>query len=410
MRILVINAGSSSIKYRLFEMEGEHPIAAGVLERIGSPQARLEHRTWHEDGAETCGSEVRDLGDHRTALAWIVELLEADDLLTKEVGIDAIGHRVVHGGERFAEPARIDAEVIEAIETVAPLAPLHNPANLLGIRVAAELAPEVPQVAVFDTAFHQTLPPRAYRYAIPERVYRKHGVRRYGFHGTSHQFIAGTAADWLGRPLEVLRLITLHLGNGASAAAIDRGRCIDTSMGMTPLEGLVMGSRSGDIDPAIPYYLVRQGWSWQETEQLLNQSSGLKGIAGSADLREIEARVEQGDSEACFAIELMGYRLRKYIGAYLAVLGGLDALVFSGGIGEHSARVRAAATEGLQHLGIEIDVERNAHAHANEVCALEAPGREIALLVVPTDEELAIARQTRDLLSNEPCFSEPFTH
>ncbi|MGD9164423.1 MAG: acetate kinase [Chromatiales bacterium] len=404
MRILVINAGSSSIKYRLFDMQGEHSIAAGMLERIGSPQARFDHRTWHADGVETCGSEVRNVDDHRAALGWIVEVLEADGLLSEGVGIDAIGHRVVHGGERFAEPARIDAEVIAAIETVAPLAPLHNPANLLGIRVAAELAPEVPQLAVFDTAFHQTLPPRAYRYAIPERLYREHGVRRYGFHGTSHQFIAEAAADWLGRPLEALRLITLHLGNGASAAAIDRGRCVDTSMGMTPLEGLVMGTRSGDIDPAIPYYLVRQGWSWQETEQLLNQSSGLKGIAGSADLREIESRVEHGDTEARFAVELMGYRLRKYIGAYLAVLGGLDALVFSGGIGEHSAMVRAAATEGLQHLGIEIDTERNARARAraNEVCAIETPGRDTALLVIPTDEELAIARQTRDLLSREP--------
>jgi acetate kinase len=401
MRILVINAGSSSIKYRLFNMEGEHPVAEGLLERIGSSQAKFDYRTWREDGAEICGSEVRNLGDHHAALAWIVEVLEAGGLLTKGVGIDAIGHRVVHGGEQFAEPARIDAEVIEAIEKVAPLAPLHNPANLLGIRVAAELAPNVPQVAVFDTAFHQTLPPRAYRYAIPEKVYREHGVRRYGFHGTSHQFIAGAAADWLGRPLEALRLITLHLGNGASAAAIDRGRCVDTSMGMTPLEGLVMGTRCGDIDPAIPYYLVRQGWTWQETEQLLNQSSGLKGVAGCADLREIEVRVGRGDTEARFAVELMGYRLRKYIGAYLAVLGGLDALVFSGGIGENSAMVRAAATEGLQHLGIEIDIDRNTRARANEVCALEASGRDIALLVIPTDEELAIARQTRDFLDTE---------
>jgi acetate kinase len=409
MRVLVINAGSSSIKYRLFDMEEEHAIAAGALERIGFPQAKYDHRAWHEDGTESCGSEVRSVEDHHAALGWIVEVLEADGLLANGMGIDAIGHRVVHGGERFAEPARIDAEVIEALETVAPLAPLHNPANLMGIRVAAELAPEVPQVAVFDTAFHQTLPPRAYRYAIPERLYREHGVRRYGFHGTSHQFIAGAAADWLGRPLESLRLITLHLGNGASAAAIDHGRCVDTSMGMTPLEGLVMGTRSGDIDPAIPYYLVRQGWSWQETEQLLNQSSGLKGITGSADLREIEARADQGDAEARFAVELMGYRLRKYIGAYLAVLGGLDALVFSGGIGEHSARVRAAATEGLAHLGIEIDAEHNTHTSANEVCAIEAHGRDIALLVIPTDEELAIARQTRDLLSKESRLSEHVT-
>jgi acetate kinase len=406
MRILVINAGSSSIKYRLFEMEDERSIAAGLLEQINSTHARLDHRVLDEDGAETEASECRSVNDHRAALGWIVEVLQADDLLTKGQGIDAIGHRVVHGGEQFAEPARIDAEVIEAIETVAPLAPLHNPANLLGIRVAAELAPEVPQVAVFDTAFHQTLPPRAYRYAIPESVYRKHGVRRYGFHGTSHQFIADTAAQWLERPLGSLRLITLHLGNGASAAAIDRGRCIDTSMGLTPLEGLVMGTRSGDIDPAIPYYLVRQGWRWEETEQLLNHSSGLMGITGSADLREIEARAKLGDAEARLAIEIMAYRLRKYIGAYLAVLGGLDALVFSGGIGEHSAMVRASATEGLELLGIEIDSKRNGTASANQVSAIEASGRGIAILVIPTDEELAIARQTRDLLSKKTSVPE----
>jgi acetate kinase len=404
MRVLVINAGSSSIKYRLFEMEEERSIAAGLLERIGSKQARFEHRTWDDDGEKTRVREISSVDDHRAALGWIVEVLEADGLLTKRGGFDAIGHRVVHGGEQFTEPALIDAEVIDAIEAVAPLAPLHNPANLMGIRVASELAPEVPQVAVFDTAFHQTLPPYAYRYAIPERIYREHGVRRYGFHGTSHQFLAGAAAQWLDRPIESLRLITLHLGNGASAAAIDRGRCIDTSMGLTPLEGLVMGTRSGDIDPAIPYYLVRQGWRWEETEHLLNQSSGLKGITGSSDLREIEARVKLDDAEARLAIEIMAYRLRKCIGAYLAVLGGLDALVFSGGIGEHSAMVRSAATEGLEALGIEIDDKRNTTTCANEVCAIEAPGRAIAILVIATDEELAIARQTCDLLNKEPPF------
>jgi acetate kinase len=409
MRVLVINAGSSSIKYRLFEMEDERSIAAGLLERIGSKQASYEHRAWDKDGTETGVSECRGVDDHRAALSWIIEVLQAGGLLTKGPGIDAIGHRVVHGGERFTEPVRIDAEAIEAIEAVTPLAPLHNPANLLGMRVAAELAPEVPQVAVFDTAFHQTLPPRAYRYAIPESVYRKHGVRRYGFHGTSHQFIAEAAAQWLERPLDSLRLITLHLGNGASAAAIDGGRCIDTSMGLTPLEGLVMGTRSGDIDPAIPYYLVRQGWRWEETEQLLNHSSGLMGITGSADLRDIESRAELGDAEAQLAIEIMGYRLRKYIGAYLAVLGGLDALVFSGGIGEHSAMVRASATEGLEWLGIEIDAERNTTTCAHDVCAIEEPGRATAILVITTDEELAIARQTCALLNKEPSFSRHAT-
>ncbi len=399
MRVLVINAGSSSIKYRLFEMSDERSLASGLLERIGSTQAKFKHRTESGSASQASRCEVRHVADHRAAMRWIVEALTRDGLLTSNgPGIDAIGHRVVHGGERFTQPARIDTSVIQAIDAMASLAPLHNPANLLGIRVAAELVPEAAQVAVFDTAFHQTLPACAYRYALPERLYRDFGIRRYGFHGTSHQFLAETASTWLGRPLETLRLITLHLGNGASAAAIDRGRCIDTSMGVTPLEGLVMGTRSGDIDPAIPYYLVRQGWHWDETETLLNQDSGLKGMTGSADLREIEVRATQGDTDARFAIELMSYRLRKYIGAYLAVLGGLDALIFSGGIGEHSALVRASAVEGLGHLGLEIDHARNSAATAPEICAIEAPGSAIALLVIPTDEELAIARQTRDLL------------
>jgi acetate kinase len=397
MRVLVINAGSSSIKYRFFDMGYERTLAAGSLERIGSSAAKLDHQT-DEQGEKNGVCDVRTIHDHRAALSWIFEVLTAQGVAADMRDIDAIGHRVVHGGERFSEPTRITAEVIEAIESVEPLAPLHNPANRIGICMAAELAPDVPQVAVFDTAFHQSLPPYAYRYALPESIYQEHRVRRYGFHGTSHQFVATVAADWLDRPLESLRLITLHLGNGASAAAIKHGHCIDTSMGMTPLEGLVMGTRSGDIDPAIPFYLVRQGWSWEETEQLLNQSSGLKGIAGCADLREIEARAKQADTKARLAIEIMSYRLRKYLGAYLAVLGGLDVLVFTGGIGEHSATTRAAATAELSHLGIEIDNQRNIAATSQAISQIERSGSDTAILVIPTDEELAIARQTRDLL------------
>ncbi|MES9947035.1 MAG: acetate kinase [Candidatus Thiodiazotropha sp.] len=401
MQILVINAGSSSVKYRLFDMMGERSIAAGVLERIGSSKAVFKHSAWDDHDNETSGEDIRSVPDHRAAFHWITEVLALDNLSANETSLDAIGHRVVHGGERFSTPALIDGEVIKTIEAVVPLAPLHNPANLAGIRLTAELAPSVPQVAVFDTAFHQSLPPHAYRYAIPESIYRDQGVRRYGFHGTSHQFLAQAAAGWLGRPLDSLRLITLHLGNGASAAAIIHGRSIDTSMGMTPLEGLVMGTRCGDIDPALPYYLVRQGWRWDETEELLNHSSGLKGIAGHADLREIEARAAQGDRDAELAIKIMTYRLRKYIGAYLAVLGGLDALVFSGGIGEHSAIVRAATVEGLTHLGFDMDNQRNTTVDTGEISAIERPGSEISMLVIPTDEELAIARETRELLVSE---------
>jgi acetate kinase len=328
------------------------------------------------------------VADHDAGLRAVVDALEHAGLST---GISAIGHRVVHGGDRFVEPTLIDDTVIDGIRDQVPLAPLHNPANLAGIEVARQLWPNVPQVAVFDTAFHATLPPHAYRYAVPESWYTRHRVRRYGFHGTSHAYVARRAADILDRPLEHLRMITAHLGNGASVTAIAGGRSVDTSMGLTPLEGLVMGTRSGDIDPAIGYHIARNtGLTMDEVNIALNFASGLRGLCGENDLRVIEARAERGDAVAKLALDVFCHRIRKYIGAYAAVLGGLDALVFTAGIGEHSAAVRQQVCAGMEFLGIELDPAANI-ASAGVV---SATGCRVAVLVVPTDEELEIAVQT----------------
>lgn len=370
MRVLVLNCGSSSIKYRLFA--GERSVTSGIVERIGQ-----------------AGSEV---ADHRAGLERVMDALEEH---IDDGGLDGIGHRVVHGGEEFVEPTLIDTDVIERIRAQIPLAPLHNPANLLGIEVAIELQPELPQVAVFDTAFHRTLPARAFRYAIPEVMYREHGVRRYGFHGTSHAFVAQLAADHLGRPLSELNLITLHLGNGASATAIEAGRSIDTSMGLSPLEGLVMGSRSGDIDPAIVFHLERAaGLSNDQVESMLNRQSGLLGLCGDMDLREVERRAVEGEADAVLALEVYGYRIKKYVGAYLAALGSVDAIVFTGGVGENQPDIRKRALSGLEALGITLDSERNASADPSDgPTEIGSESSRTALLVIATNEELEIARQ-----------------
>ncbi len=375
MRTLVLNCGSSSIKYRLFDEE--QSVAKGIVERIGQ----------HD-------SEV---ANHRIGLERVMTDLDAH---LSDGGLDAIGHRVVHGGEEFVEPTLIDSEVIERIRGQIPLAPLHNPANLLGIEVAVELEPELPQVAVFDTAFHRTLPPHAYRYAVPEEMYRDHGVRRYGFHGTSHSFVATTAAQHLGRPLDGLNMITLHLGNGASATAIEKGQSVDTSMGLSPLEGLVMGSRSGDIDPAIVFHLERSaGLSNDEVESMLNRQSGLLGLCGDMDLREVERRAEEGDGDARLALDVYGYRIKKYVGAYLAALGSVDAIVFTGGVGENQAGIRRRALDGLEMLGIDIDEDSNRSVDlSGGPASIHADGSRTAVLVIATNEELEIARQVREVV------------
>jgi len=395
MLILVINSGSSSIKFQLLQMEDESLQLSGLLERIGEAHAELSLN--FGDGSSRRETIVAP--GHDQGMKLILRALEASDLLTEEQPLSAIGHRVVHGGETFRAPVLLDDASIQQIRNCIPLAPLHNPANLAGIEACRRLFPGLPQAAVFDTAFHQDMPESAWRYAVPEEWYRRYGVRRYGFHGTSHAYVARQAADWLGRPLEQCNLVTLHLGNGASISAIEQGLCRDTSMGMTPLEGLVMGSRSGDIDPAIPAYLQRRaGLTAEGIDTDLNKHSGLRALCGDNDMRRILQRVDAADPQAQLALDIYCQRIRKYIGAYFAVLGRVDALVFTGGIGEHAAPVRQRICANLQNLGIYLDDAANRNV-AGSMAAIhrqqDTPTGSVPLLVIPTNEELEIARQTR---------------
>jgi acetate kinase len=375
-------------------MSDKSVLASGVVEQIGESRSCLTHRTLDLQGKAQEIIKNQHIADHQQGFQLMGDILKESGTLHDTGQLFGIGHRVVHGGEAFREPTLINREVIETIERLIPLAPLHNPANLLGIQVARQQAPHVPQVAVFDTAFHQSIPVPAFRYAIPQDLYEAHHIRRYGFHGTSHYYVAKQAAGILNRPLEALRLISLHLGNGASAAAIKDGHSVDTSMGMTPLEGLIMGTRSGDIDPAIVFYLKRKtGLSRDEVESILNRQSGLKGICGVNDMRKIGELADQGEATAQLAIDMYCYRIKKYIGAYCAILGQLDAVIFTGGIGENAGFIRAGACENLAHLGIEIDAEKNGRCStkAFEIQSQNSPAR---ILVIPTDEELEIAEQT----------------
>jgi acetate kinase len=375
--VFVLNAGSSSIKYTVLDVAdgNEHAVLAdGIVERIGVPGG---------------------VPDHATALASVLAQLG-------DRAIDAVGHRVVHGGERFTDATVIDDDVEAAIEQLIELAPLHNPAGLAGIRAARAALPDVPHVAVFDTAFHATIPIEAATYAIDADLAARHGIRRYGFHGTSYQYVSRVAAETLGREPGDLRMIVLHLGNGASAAAIRGGRSVDTSMGLTPLEGLVMGTRSGDLDPAIPFHLNRvAGLTIDELDDLLNRRSGMLGLSGHADMREVIDAADGGDEPAALALEVYLHRIRHYIGAYAAVLGGLDALVFTAGVGENSDVVRAGAVRGLEFLGIALDLAANA-VRGDTARVISPAGSRVAVLVVPTDEELEIARQTVGRVSAEP--------
>lgn len=394
MNILVLNSGSSSIKYQLLEMPSTALQAAGKVERIGKVESRLTHRQRNAEDKMEAHVHMAHISNHHAGLVAITEML--GDMLQ----LTAIGHRVVHAGEAFSAPVRIDAQVIEILRGVSGLAPLHNPANLSGIEVCLELFANIPQVAVFDTAFHQNMPPHAYRYALPESLYSKHGVRRYGFHGTSHAYVAKQAAVHLQRPLETLNLISLHLGNGASVAAIQGGRCIDTSMGMTPLEGLMMGTRCGDIDPAVAFYLQRvTGQSSADIESLYNHGSGLKGICGENDMREVLRMSDAKDEAAQLAIDMYCYRIRKYIGAYYAALGRVDSIIFTAGIGENVPRVRQQSCSGLEALGIAIDENRNAQDQGH-VCEIQSSQSNIKVLVVHTNEELEIARQTVECIES----------
>ncbi|HAA03310.1 MAG TPA: acetate kinase [Syntrophobacteraceae bacterium] len=394
MKVAVINCGSSSVKYEVFGLPDCTMLATGLIEKIGSSEGRLRQRRRNADGSFDEQVHSKRIVDHREAFELMAHVNREDRVIQDDSELFGVGHRVVHGGELFREPTVIDDEVVEAIRHLIPLAPLHNPSNLLGIEIARTRFADVPQVAVFDTAFHHTLPPHAFHYATPYDWYTEHQVRRYGFHGSSHQYVAREAAKHLEKAPEAVNLITLHLGNGASAAAVRRGASIDTSMGLTPLEGLIMGTRSGDIDPALHFFIMRQGSiSPDELERSLNSQGGLKGICGLNDMREIIDEAGRGNDRAKLAIQMFCYRIKKYIGAYMAVMGGVDAIVFTGGIGENASVVREGVCEGLEHLGIAVDTGKNQTARGN-VAEIQKDGALVRVLVVRTNEELEIAQQT----------------
>ncbi|WFB07324.1 acetate kinase [Streptomyces sp. LX-29] len=376
-RVLVLNSGSSSLKYQLLDMADGSRLASGLVERIGEGP----------------------VADHEAALKQVATELAGQGLGLDSPALAAVGHRVVHGGTRFTEPTLITDEVVEEIEKLVPLAPLHNPANISGITVARGLRPDLPQVAVFDTAFHSTMPESAARYAIDTETADRYGVRRYGFHGTSHAYVSRATARLLDKDPSEVNTIVLHLGNGASASAVRGGECVDTSMGLTPLEGLVMGTRSGDLDPAAIFHLARVGGlSTDEIDALLNKRSGLLGLCGDNDMREIGRRIGEGDAAAQLAFDIYIHRLRKYVGAYAAVLGRVDAVAFTAGVGENSAAVREAALRGLDAFGIEVDPVRNA-IRGSSARLISAEESRVAVAVVPTDEELEIATQTFQLVT-----------
>ena len=396
MKILVVNCGSSSLKYQLFDMEKEEVIAKGIVERIGTPPSYL---TYSVNG-EKVKKEVT-ASNHTEAFRVVIEtLLNGDKPVISSIEeIKAVGHRVVHGGERFKEPTIINDEVIAEIERNNELAPLHNPAGLAGIRASMEVLPNVPQTAVFDTSFHSNMPKYAYLYAIPMRLYRDYRIRRYGFHGTSHYYVAHRAAQLVGRPIEELKIITCHLGNGCSVSAVKGGRSIDTSMGFTPLEGLIMGTRSGDLDPAIPLYLIRNlNYTAEEVDDILNKESGLLGISEfSNDMRDIMKSAEEGNQNAKLAMEMFCYRIKKYVGAYTAIMNGLDVLVFTAGIGENEPEIRLMICDNMDYLGIKIDPQKNNFkAQEREISTSDS---RVKVWVIPTNEELVIARETARLIS-----------
>ncbi|MFJ8131044.1 acetate kinase [Streptomyces hydrogenans] len=398
-RVLVLNSGSSSVKYQLLDMGDGDRLAQGLVERIGEDTSRLAHTPLRGGGAKR--ERTGPIPDHAAALKAVAEELAADGLGLDSPELAAIGHRVVHGGLRFTEPTVIDEEVVAEIERLVPVAPLHNPANLLGIRTAMAMRPDLPQVAVFDTAFHTTMPEAAARYAIDVETADAHRIRRYGFHGTSHAYVSRAAAKLLGKEPGEVNVIVLHLGNGASASAVRGGRCVDTSMGLTPLEGLVMGTRSGDVDPAVTFHLKRvAGMSADEIDVLLNKKSGLVGLCGDNDMREIRRRIDEGDERAALAFDIYVHRLKKYIGAYYAVLGRVDAVVFTAGVGENAAPVREAAIAGLEELGLAVDADLNA-VRSDEPRVISPVYARVAVAVVPTDEELEIARQTFELTAGK---------
>ena len=397
MKILVLNCGSSSIKYKLFDMASGNVMAQGGIEKIGLPGAFLKL-------TDKAGKKVileKEIPGHQEGIEFILSVLtDATYGCIKEYKeLDAVGHRVVHGGEQFASSVLITKEVIDKVIECSDLAPLHNPANLKGIYAMEALIPGIPQVAVFDTAFHQTMPDYAYMYGLPYELYTKYGVRRYGFHGTSHRYVSRRACEILGVPYEEQRIITAHVGNGGSIAAVDHGKCVDTSMGLTPTEGLLMGTRCGDVDAgALAFLIDKEGLDAAGMSNLLNKQSGVAGLSGvSSDMREIEAAVAAGNPRAIMALNVYNYRIKKYIGAYAAAMGGCDILVWTGGVGENQWETRRVVCQGMEYMGMKIDVEKN-HGMRGEEMVISTPDSKVTIIVVPTDEEFMIASDTADIL------------
>ncbi len=400
MKVLVINAGSSSCKYQLFEMDNETVLCSGLVERIGEAQGKLTHKIAPDSDKEEKIIFEQPFPNHTEAMNKVVAVLTdaAKGVVKDKKEIGAIGHRVVHGGEQITAPVRIDAHVKQIIKDNFALGPLHNPANLTGIEVAETLFPGVPNVGVFDTEFSASMEAPAFMYALPYELYEDLKVRRYGFHGTSHKYIAAKVAEYLGKPASEVNNITCHLGNGSSMTAVRGGKCIDTSMGLSPLEGLIMGTRCGDMDPAIvPFVMEKRGLTAKEMDALMNKKSGLLGICGTNDMRDVHANREKGDAKAQLAFDMLCHRLKKYIGAYMAELGRVDALVFTAGIGENDDLVREAACSGLEAFGIKFNPAANAGRKPG-IREISAPDSKVKVLVIPTNEELQIARTTLDVL------------
>jgi len=393
MKILVINCGSSSVKYQLIDTESETSLAKGLVSRIGMSASVLTHKPLDRPEVKVSG----EILDHIVAVEYVISILLSENhgVIKDRSEINAVGHRVVHGGEKFTESVLITKEVMSELRSLIELAPLHNPHNIRGINACQKTLPNIPMVAVFDTAFHHQMPPYAYIYGIPYVLYKRYGIRRYGFHGTSHRYVSERAIDILGKPLSELKLVTAHLGNGASIAAVDGGRSIDTSMGFTPLEGLLMGTRSGDLDPAIILHIMaREELSLHEANTLLNKHSGLAGISGvSSDMREIIEEANNGNTTSKLALDIYCYRLKKYIASYAAAMGGINALIFTAGVGENSDVVRSLTCENLSYMGIKLDDDKNKQANGKDT-DISHPDAEVKTLVIPTNEELVIARDT----------------
>ena len=399
MKVLVINAGSSSLKYQLIDVDTKDVIAKGLVDRIGISDSNVIYKPAM---GKTGFAVVRDVKDHTEAIRLVIDaMLDPVNGVIKSMDeIDAVGHRVVHGGEKFTAPVLINDAVMETIETRTDLAPLHNPANMMGIRACREIMPNAPMVAVFDTAFHQTMPAEAYIYALPYDAYTDNMVRRYGFHGTSHNYVSKVAVELLGKPAEETKIVTCHLGNGSSIAAVKGGKCIDTSMGLTPLEGVPMGTRCGDIDPAIVLYLMKKlNLNVNEMDAYLNKKSGVLGISGvSSDMRDIEAAAKQGNERAELALATLAYKVKKYIGAYVAAMDGVDAIVFTAGVGENAANIRERIISGLGYLGVVPDYELNSNCPRGQNVEISKPESSVKVFVIPTDEEMMIATQTAELV------------